>query len=87
MLQLVLSGFIVAGSVTYAGWKLLPASAKRWAVGQFLRLPVPLPIAVHLGAALKTAGGCAACGGCGAGVRATTADTGCKPMVFYPRKR
>jgi hypothetical protein len=54
---------VVVVSFAYTGWSLAPASARRWAAQQLLRLWLPAPLRQWAQARSAAASGCG-CDGC-----------------------
>jgi len=63
-LQTLIVGVIVAGSVFYASWSLMPAGLRRALAQRALRWPLPDWAARPFQRAATPASGCGACGGC-----------------------
>ena len=65
MVQQMIVGLIVAGCGVYAAWTLMPASARRSLAMRALKLSLPEFARKPLQRALKPAGACGGCDGCG----------------------
>jgi len=59
---LVVAG-VVAGSIVYAAWTLMPAALRRAVAGAALKLPLPTPLARRLRVHATATSSCA-CSGC-----------------------
>ena len=91
LIQLLIVGLVVAASVIYAAWSLMPQMARRALARVLLRWPLPTRVSDFLAQATQRGGGCN-CDGCerssvkGVGGRRPDART-TKPLVFHPRQR
>jgi hypothetical protein len=82
---------LVAASLVYAAWTLLPQMVRRALALGLLRLPLPRLLSGYLKKVAQASAGCH-CSGCD---HATTKGgslprvglAGAQPLVFHPRKR
>ena len=62
-LQWLVVGAVVAGSIVYASWTLMPAALRRTVAAAALKLPLPDALARRLRAHASAAASCG-CSGC-----------------------
>lgn len=63
-LQMLVVALVVAGSLVYAAWSLMPQTLRRRLAAWLLRLPVPARWRAPLHKAAQAPGRCGACRGC-----------------------
>jgi len=83
-MQALVVAFIVVFCAAYAGWVLMPGSARRALAGALLKLPMPSPLNVRLRKAATASSGCG-CDGCDAATPSQVRTGAPQPVTFHPR--
>lgn len=81
MVQQLIVGVIVMGCGVYAAWTLMPAGARRSLAAHALKLSLPEFARKPLQRAMKPAGACGGCDGCGD--EKAVKDSGAKPIRIH----
>ena len=84
--ELVVAVLVVACSA-YAGWTLMPASARRGIAVSLLKLPLPAAIVLRLRKHAVASSGCG-CDGCDRSLAAKARAGAVQPLTFHrPARR